>query len=100
MPSRRAAAPQAKSVSCLVSLLSNSHGATVARTPWLLAEQGLRAAPGDQAVDDEKDDCAYDGADEARALSGFVPVHEMAEPASNDSAGNSEQNGDQTSPRI
>src|SRR5438874_2115016 len=100
MTRRRAAAPQAKSVSYLVSLLSDDQGATVARTPWLLAEQGLWAAARDQSVDDEKDDCADNGADEARALSGFVPVHEMADPARNDRARDSEQYGDQASPRI
>src|SRR5438309_6994563 len=100
MTLRRAAAPQAKSVSCLVSPLSNKHGATVVRTPWLLAEQALRAPPGDQTVDDEKDDCADDSADEARALSGLVPMHEMAEPAREDGPRDSEQYGDQAAPRI
>src|SRR6059058_818130 len=76
---------------------------TITDWRWLIAERLCRlkpATPRHQAVQEQDDERADDGRNEARAFAGTVPSHDVTEPSGEQRPGNPEQDGDDTSARV
>src|SRR5436190_11710654 len=99
-----AAIVSAASKACLIVLISLVAHASrkLAPAPWLFAERGSpgSAAPGDQPIDQQNQECADNCGDEARALAHAVPTDRVADPAGEQRPGNAEQHRDDAAARI
>jgi hypothetical protein len=51
-------------------------------------------------IDSENDEGADDGCDETSTLAIFIPAHGVAEPSGDESAGDSEKDGDEAAARV
>src|SRR5690349_14573204 len=94
----------AKAFFIIVPLTVRFTARTYKRSQWLPAEREwqsrVSAAPCDQPIDQQDDECADDGAYEISALSWLVPMNQMAEPAREQRAGDSEQDGNDAAARV
>lgn len=68
---------------------------SLARTAFL-----RRSASPDQSIDQEEQHCSDNGSNESSGLTGFVPTDDTTEKAGYECAGDTEQDGDETSARV
>src|SRR5205085_6230551 len=97
------AAPSSSAVARILLIavpLHRSMASTVARRPWLIAERSNASTARDHPVDEQKEERADNGRDEARPLILAIPAHVVADPTGKESAGNSQEHGDDAAAGI